>query len=79
VGSGKNLQGNLPSADGAGGRSTVAKNARRAPGFSTATGVLLLPNNGPYVSTGGNEQLKGEHKMISSAAEQRNSERARIS
>ena len=45
VGSGRNLQGNLQSADDAGGRSTAAKNARRAPGFSTATGVLQQLNN----------------------------------
>lgn len=45
AGSGRSSPGNSPSAGAAGGRSTVARNARRAPGSSTAIGVCKPLNN----------------------------------
>lgn len=45
VENGRSLQDNLPNADGAGGRNTAARNARRVPGSSIGTGAWLLHNN----------------------------------
>jgi hypothetical protein len=40
VENGRNTRDSLPSADGAGGQSTVARNVRRVPGCTIGTGVF---------------------------------------
>jgi hypothetical protein len=46
VGNGRNSQGNLRNAGGAGGRNIAARNVRRAHGCSIGIGVLQLRNDG---------------------------------
>lgn len=44
---GRSSQDNLPNVADAGGRSIVAKSAKRVPGYSTGIGVLQLHNSLP--------------------------------